>query len=56
VAARGPKTYTETICVRGSTGGWIAILDVKPGWTEAAAPLRALLVRMIVAQRAVKSP
>ncbi len=56
VATRGTKTYTETVCVRGPTGGWLAILEVKPAWTEAAVPLRALLVRMIVAQRGVKSP
>lgn len=54
VAARGPKAYTETLCVRGATGGWLATLDVKPGWTDAAAPLRTLLVRMIVAQRGPK--
>lgn len=56
VAVRGPKAYTETVCVRGSTGGWLAILDVKPAWSEAAAPLRALLVRMIVAQRGPRAP
>lgn len=56
VAVRGPKGFTETMCVRGTTGGWLATLDVKPAWTEAALPLRGLLVRMILAQRGPKSP
>jgi hypothetical protein len=56
VAARGAKSYTETICVRGPTGGWLGILEVKPAWTDAASPLRGLLMRMILAQRPVKTP
>ena len=55
-AVRGPKTYAETMCVRGATGGWLGILEVKPAWTDAAIPVRALLMRMIMAQRPVKSP
>ncbi len=50
------KTYTETVCVRGKAGGWLGLLEVKPAWTEAAAPLRALLVRMVIAQTTPKPP
>jgi len=52
VGARTAKSTIETVCVRGDNGGWLAILEVKPAWTDAAAPLRALAVRMISAQRA----
>lgn len=56
MTARTAKSYTETICIRGKAGGWLGIFEVKPGWTEGAAPLRALLVRMVIAQAPPKAP
>ena len=55
-SSRTTKTYTETICVRGKAGGWLGILKVKPTWIDAAVPLRSLLVRMVIAQGAPKTP
>lgn len=50
------KTYIETTCVRGKSGGWIGTLEVRPAWIDAATPLRALLIRMLVAQNAPRAP
>ena len=52
----GTKTYIETICVRGKTGGWLGTLEVRPAWSDAAEPLQALLIRMVAAQNAPRSP
>ncbi len=45
----------EVICVDGKTAGWLGTLTVR-GRTDAANPLRALMIRMVLTQQAPNPP
>ncbi len=56
VVFREGAAHVEGICVNGKTGGWLGTLTVRPTWTDAATPLRSLMIRIVSTQAAQKTP